>query len=453
MSMKKLSLIVFASSFFLFTSCKKVQDNWKPDITPEKLTVTISYPSGPEFAGMPLNNFPVVIKSERSLRYDTLYTNANGTVVFNNLDRGVYLISSFRKFSENEMQAFTGVARVVAFNGTIGSFQLNAGGGNASIQLAAGSFGSLLLKQLYYVGSGTQGASTRDQFVEIYNNTADTLYADSLYFGSALGINTKYIDLTPATTPYILADTRQYDWTKSLIPTGAPALGTNANTSFVYANNLFRIPGNGKTYPVAPGTSIIIAASAVNHKAPYVAANGSGVTVANPDLTVDLSTADFEVYLRGLIPIPSPTDIDNPAPNLQLIKVTGTDLTLSLQRNGFFIFKTREEVNNWFSYPDPSTTRITTSTQLYVQVPKKYIIDAVETQFATSTVITSSDLAPIKFSPDMDAGFGYCNGTNNSQALMRKTDSVTVGGRKILRDTNNSSNDFELRPRAVPRGF
>ena len=80
-------------------------------------------------------------------------------------------------------------------------------------------------------------------------------------------------------------------------------------------------------------------------------------------------------------------------------------------------------------------------------------IDAVETQFATSTVITSSDLVPIKFSPDQDAGFGYCTGTNNSQALMRKTDSVTVGGRKILRDTNNSSNDFELRTRAVPRGF
>ncbi len=433
------------------SSCKKIQESWGPDIVPGGLTIAIAYPQG--YAGMPLNNFPVVIKSERSLRYDTLYTDASGKVVFPKLEKGNYIISTFRKFSESEMQLYTGVARVVAFNGGISSLQVQSSGTAATITLAAGSFGSFVFKQLYYSGSGTQGASTRDQFVEIYNNTPDTLYADSLYFGTLQGISSKYTDLNPATTPYILPDTRQFDWTKSLIPTGVPAPGADANTNFVYANNLFMVPGNGKTYPVAPGNSIIIAASAVNHKAPYIAANGSNITVANPDLTVDLSGADFEVYLRGLIPTPSPTDIDNPAPNLIMYKVTGTDLTLNLQRNGFVIFKTRENVAAWNSYPDPSSTRIISTTALYVQIPKKYIIDGVETQFATSTVISPSDLYPAKLSAEFDAGFAYTTGTNNSQALMRKTDSVTVNGRRVLRDTNNSTNDFELRPRAVPRGF
>lgn len=445
-------ILIFSMSIFSF-SCKKLQNDWKPNIAPNSLTITISLPADSAFTGLPLSNFPVIVKSERSLRLDTLYTDIHGSVQFTNMDNGNYIITSFRKFSEAEMLNYTNVARIVAFNGTNGSYKLGTGGGLVTLPLSAGSFGSLVFKQLYYVGSGTQGASTRDQFVEIYNNTADTIYADSLYFGTAYGINSTYNSLNPTTTPYILSSTRQYDWTKSLYSVGTPVPSTSANADYLFANNLFRVPGTGKTYPIAPGNSIIIAASAINHKAPYTAANGSAVTVANPDLTVDLSKADFEVYLTGLVPIPSPTDIDNPAPNMVLVKVTGTDLSLSLQRNGFFIFKTKENVSAWFSYPDPSQSRITTNTQLYWQVPKKYIIDAVETQYTTSTVISSADLVPAKLGADLDGGFGYCTGTNNSQALMRKTDSITVGGRHILKETNNSSNDFELRTRAVPRGF
>jgi hypothetical protein len=452
--MKHLFSIITAVGFTaIFFSCKKQQDDWKPNIVPNSLSVTITLPTDSAFVGLPLSNFPVIVKSERSLRVDTLYTDSKGNVQFTNMDNGNYIITSYRKFSEAEMLNYTNVARIVAFNGTIGSFQLGSGGGAATLPLSAGSFGSLVFKQLYYVGSGTQGASLRDQFVEIYNNTADTIYADSLYFGTADGINTLYNSLNPATTPYILATTRQYDWTKSLYNVGVPAPPANANTDYLFANNLFRVPGNGKTYPIAPGKSIIIAASAQNHKAPFVGANGTSITVANPDLTVDLSQADFEVYLKGLIPVPSPTDIDNPAPNMIMYKVTGTDLTLNLMRNGFFIFKTKENVAGWNAYTEPNATKITASSLLFWQVPKKYIIDAVETQYTTSSVISSADLVPAKLGATLDAGFGYCTGTNNSQALMRKTDSITVDGRHILKETNNSSNDFELRPRAVPRGF
>ncbi|BAV06278.1 hypothetical protein FLA_2294 [Filimonas lacunae] len=434
-------------------SCKKDMNNWNPDIVQEGLTVTISYADTSYNSSLPKNNFPVIITSERSSVSDTLYTDVNGLVHFTPVERGKYIVTTYRKFSDEEMLAYTGIAKISAFNGSASSVAVGEGGASVELSLIAGDFGSLVFKQLYYAGSGSQGALQRDQFVEIYNNSADTIYADSLYFGTVQGINSTYDDLNPATTTYITSDTRQYNWSKSLVPAGMPAHPSDANTSYLYAGNLFRIPGNGTTYPIAPGNSIIIAASALNHKAPYTAANGSGVTVVNPDLTVDLSGADFEVYLRGVITTPSPTDVDNPAPNLVMIKVTGTELTLSLQRNGFFIFKTTEDVAAWPSYPSPNVSNVTASTALFKRVPKKYIIDAVETQYTTNTTITSSDLVPAKLSSELDAGYGYCIGSNNSQVLMRKTDSTTVDGRRILVDTNNSSNDFERRTRAVPRGF
>ena len=45
------------------------------------------------------------------------------------------------------------------------------------------------------------------------------------------------------------------------------------------------------------GKSIIIAQTGINHKAPYDRIDGKPVTIQDPELTVDLSKADFEVYL------------------------------------------------------------------------------------------------------------------------------------------------------------
>src|SRR5690606_18853036 len=83
----------------------------------------------------------------------------------------------------------------------------------------------------------TQGASFRDHFIEIYNNSNEVLYADGLYIATLEG-NTNST-LTSYTLP-----TGQYDWSQS---TGNN-IGSAANTDYVYASNIIKVPGTGTQY-------------------------------------------------------------------------------------------------------------------------------------------------------------------------------------------------------------
>jgi hypothetical protein len=80
--------------------------------------------------------------------------------------------------------------------------------------------------------------------------------------------------------------------------------------------------------------------------------------------------------------------------------------------------------------------------------PNSQFLDAVETQPSTP-----DRRLPKKLSPELDAGFGFVpGGSYSSQALMRKVDRVE-NGRRILKDTNNSTEDFEWIMPAIPGGF
>ncbi len=217
---------------------------------------------------------------------------------------------------------------------------------------------------------------------------------------------------------------------------------SKANTDYVYAKTMFMIPGTGKQYPVQPGSSIIIAATAINHKSPYVGADGKAVSVKDPSLTIDLNAANFEIYLGnqpGINPLPS--DIDNPAvANLTVFDRGGSrDLILDATgRDAYIIFKTNENVTSWPRYPAPDQATITTTTDLYYQIPSKYIFDGVEIQPPLP-----ANQIPKKLESTIDAGFKFVSkGQYSSQSLIRKT-AKTVNGRRILQDTNNAGNDFD----------
>ncbi|WP_455769979.1 DUF4876 domain-containing protein [Sphingobacterium spiritivorum] len=211
-------------------------------------------------------------------------------------------------------------------------------------------------------------------------------------------------------------------------------------------------PGNGTTYPIQPGQGLVVARSAINHKAPFTNKNGKVYEVSRPDLTVDLSKADFEVittpYLEegvseSLIDIPTPGKT-----SLIVIQRFGATMMMdNIGRISYALFKTPEDIRKWPKYAEVKETTIEGKT-LYTRVPKKYIIDAVETQ-----PNTADRRIPKKLSPELDAGFGFVPlGSYSSQALMRKVARI-VDGRRVLQDTNNSSNDFEWIMPAIPGGF
>ncbi|AWM12429.1 DUF4876 domain-containing protein [Flavobacterium sediminis] len=337
----------------------------------------------------------------------------------------------------------------VQFNGSQEQVTVNVNVTSTTVILKSARIGDLVIKQIYYAGSSTsQGASFRDQFIEIHNNSNETIYADGLYIGQLYGRN------TTTSASYSLTN-GQFDWSQSIGMTA----GSSANTNYVYADYVFQIPGTGQEYPIEPGESIVIAQSALNHKSPMVNNNGDPVTVNDPSLTVDLSGADFEAYLGDFrLSIGSTVyqyDIQNPAVTDLLIAYWGRPgyysgnkdfLMDNPGRDSFIIFRS-EDFSTYQNFPDPSVTAEGSSTKYFLQIPIAEIIDGVDLQH-----YNPSSQRPKILPSEVDASYIGCDAAFNSQAVIRKTKS-TINGRVILEDTNNSANDFVKLAMANPRGF
>ncbi|MFD2970158.1 DUF4876 domain-containing protein [Sphingobacterium bambusae] len=333
----------------------------------------------------------------------------------------------------------------VSFSSQATRFEINESSSKEfELGLLNGSYGALVIKQIYYAGShATQGASFRDQFIEIYNNSEIVQYADSLYIAEAFGANSK-------STNYVyLPNSMQYDWSKSY---GMPS-NIKANEDYVYAATILRIPGSGTDYPILPGESIVLAATAANHKSPYQGTDGKTISVQNPDLTVDLSQADFEAHYATEEGVTRPlaSDVDNPnVPNVVVVRRSnGTDLIMSQTgQDSWIIFRDAGmgEVKTWKTYDRPYTDGRVTTAGTYVQIPVANIIDAVELQSSTSTQY------PKRLNAKTDAGFiAVTGGQRSSNSVIRKTKEI-VNGRRILKDSNNSTEDFTSM-KAAPKGF
>ncbi|MCY4780765.1 DUF4876 domain-containing protein [Sphingobacterium sp. UT-1RO-CII-1] len=420
----------------LVTACSKDT----PDQQPVDLTVKLSY-AAQEFNGrLDLTDVKVQVKN---LSNNVLaeYQAKNGSLLLENLAAGQYDIVASITFSKDRFNELTGgdSQEEVTFNASLSKVSLLASQ-VVEMQLMAGKMGEFVIKQIYYAGSDNKdGALFRDQFFEIHNNSDRVLYADSLYFGRLWGRQSMARQVE-----YYLPN-NQFDWSKA----EGMKMGGEANTDYVYFRDLFMIPGNGKTYPVQPGKSIVIAQNALNHKVPFVGNNGKEVSVRNPDLTVDLSKADFEVYY-GDIPGHKifASDIDNPSvPNVEILEYTGNDWILdNLGRDAYAIFKTsyRVAVDALGKYAQPSIAKPSADAKKYKQVPVKWLEDVVEVQ-----PHINDNRIPKKVSASQDAGFTFVNlGAYSSQSVIRK--SVVSSGK--LQDTNNSTEDFVV-IKANPYGF
>lgn len=240
-----------------------------------------------------------------------------------------------------------------------------------------------------------------DAYFKITNNSDMTLYADSLAIMESA---------------YVSSAANKHDWTPDVRPTDFPA-GT-----------LFMIPGNGTEHPVAPGQSIVIANNGMDH------------TTVN-SASIDLSKADFEVYLDNG---GNSMDTDYDVPNMvYYYSYTATIWIPSIQMNrSYAIARMHEDpetfIQNHSLVPTYTATngRVMKSNQ--VQVPNSWILDAVNLGQA-------DDFDWFVISEALDAGFaaGRQNSGDTGQvgtSVIRKQD---ANGKYV--DTNNSTNDFLTR--------
>lgn len=271
---------------------------------------------------------------------------------------------------------------------------------------------SLILSEIYVVGSlnATSTGGLRDSYFRIYNNTDEVIYADGLGFAESTLINTR----TNAYEVLTEANNRQLNFT---------------------AGSIWVIPGDGTQYPIQPGQSIKIVDQAFNWDAEVPGA-------------LDHSDADFEFVDDD------PRDTDNPdVTNLE--KWYSYSLTIWMPSNqanrSYAIFRfpegmtSEQYLKDYFGPYDYISIlgSIMRNEKAYL-IPNSWIIDGVNLSNNEAFVYGAlGDAIDISYSPSSDIDkdkqrFG--------KVMKRKVASTREDGSVILKDTNDSYNDFSLEP-------
>ncbi|MBN2280162.1 MAG: DUF4876 domain-containing protein [Candidatus Marinimicrobia bacterium] len=211
----------------------------------------------------------------------------NGKAILEDILPDIYNFSVTRRYSKEEIFSVTGQNIERVLNGQIQSVNISKED-SIEIYLSPVSLGKLVFSEIYYNGSPADPIPYyyHDQFTELYNNSEDTIYLDSL----------------------LIADL-EYGF---------------AEEEFIHAVHAYMFPGTGCDYPIAPGEFKLIAQDAVNHQE-Y---NHS---------SLDLSGCDFEYF------VPNKGDVNYDATNMiQIHHKYGNDFLYSVMNNALVIMKVKD---------------------------------------------------------------------------------------------------------------
>lgn len=383
---------------FSLAGCDSTSND-NDEVRPFDLEVKVTYPEG---YSEPVSEGATVEMTNRT-RDTTLtaVTNENGVAVFEKLSPGPYDLSASRELAPSEAATVTETRRAsVDLSATLPTQTLEGPSDSPlEVQLGKTGVGTFVFSEVYYTGSELPNGDTyfRDQFFELYNNTDETLEADNLYIGVVHGASGQ---INPGTEP-------------TPFPTDEAA----------YVESVWQVPDDNVT--VDPGETLVIAQHGINH---------SGDPNGNPDSPVDLSDADFEMYTGN----DEDTDV-NGVPNMKrvyfnggfysLVPVFGPALVLFRTDN--FEALERKPVPGVSFYNDR------------IRVPNDLIIDSFEALQGPN----SGDYMRIPL--DVNAGFVSAGDTYTSESAERLID-TEVNGRPVLKNTNNTGNDFEITDTPTP---
>ena len=263
------------------------------------------------------------------------------------------------------------------------------------VQLDVVSKSPLLFKEIFCAGG--KSGYTQDTYFEIVNNSDEVQYLDQLVL--------------------------LYASAAQKAPNAWQASGV---TDIYYQSqgSVVAFPGNGTDYPIQPGKSVVIANDATNHKE------------ADPDgIHSDLSNADWEIYLD----YSKMGDVDYEAPNLypifynnEYMRAFGLGFF-----NGAYVLAKLPVTPEEYAADESSFSKTpgSTSNTIYLGIPSKYVLDAVEAWDRDDAEHYSY------FLPKDDAHAVWAPVGFSGNALRRKVAKIE-NGRAYYQDTNNSSEDF-----------
>lgn len=388
--MKK--ILLFVVSAVVALSCEQfedVKDVQRVDNISVGIEITLKKDDNvpaPSSYKVKLNNYAENIEMVKTVE-------AGGVITIDDVLPGIYTVSVS---GESEANGFTYV-----FNGNLSNINILEDKNVMPLEMQAAKSGNIIFKEIYYCGSRTPSNSVyfRDQYYELYNNSNTVQYLDGLCIGN----------INPQTTSVITYEWNRPDW-----------------KNYIYFQSIWQIPGDGDDYPLQPGESAIIAQMAYNHKADNL----------NPNSPVDLSSAEFEVYIKT-----TAYTKDNPAINMKdaFWKLTTDQWMVTINGGAYAIFYPQEPIDpNTFVTPVGYTTK-------GKDIPNEWIVDAVE------LMLNESKIKQKRMPAVLDAGAAWVGGIYLSKSVSRKIKETADDGRVIYQDTNNSLEDFQVNDTPVLR--
>lgn len=340
-------------------------------------------------------------------------TNDQGIATFKGIVPDVYDISCSWELSADDYRKMTADQQVVSGATVSGALNARLIKETETIVLPTklSINRDILIGKIYYAGSKDNNNRNYDagKYVELYNQSDNEADASGLYIG------------------LVEAESNQAYTLENLHNAFAD--------SVVLLKQVFRIPAD-KPHKVAPGGTVLIVNSAIDHKA------------NNNDMEHDLTDADFEAKDHSSRPVPN-----NPnTPALELIYTMYPSISImNLVQSGpcsVVIFRTDEDPTAW---PKVYAFGKTSGNQ-WILLPKRLIIDGVE---VLTNKATGIDVKTKRLYDDIDAGYTNINATTgrNGETVYRRTSKQADAGHAILMDTNNSSNDFTTSTTIKPREY
>ena len=271
------------------------------------------------------------------------------------------------------------------------------------IKIAATASSALIFKEIHYNASKVlngSGSYLKDTFFEIYNNSSETVYADGICLGDPLSYKVfSFEGKIDHPEDYIFIGT--YVW---------------------------QVPGSGTDYPIAPGESFVIAASAIDHS--KVAA------------TLDLSTAEFET-ICGKYKDKGQADAN--AVNMTLA-CTVKESALANQFGKFTdsawcIFYPSQPLRKDGEYLESNHAN-----NYGLEVLKADVLDAID-------CLKTENPDDKRLESELDAGWIRCETTGGNQSIVRKVAETLEDGRIVLQDTNNTTEDFTVNDKPEIRRY
>lgn len=396
---------IFVLTFLLYALVGCKQDIFNIDAELFTTEIQVLYPE--DYTKDAVYGINVRLINQSNNIESEAVTDTTGKVIFTNIAKGTYRISANMKISSQEafnlgdkMVSPEDIAsgKNVNLNASVDDVYIDDNGLFSSLRLKSSIPGSLLIKEVFYTGTRTPNGKAyySDHFVELFNNTDEVIFADSICIANVYGPNGN-TDGSPTEFGYL--------------------------QDSVVLEFCWMVPGRGKSVLIQPGESFIIAQDGMNHSQDD---NGNSNSI-------DLSIANYETFLERP---EAQNDVDFlEVPNMIEIFANrfGThDWILHSYGASIVVFKP-DDFSNARIIPEPFDDD---GRQLMI-IPNAWVYDA----FEGLAYWNSGEYKRIPFG--LDAGFVYCNGIFNGQSCRRFVEDE-INGRIVLQDFNNSREDFEI---------